>query len=268
VSIAPPNLQQLQQLFLAAINDDDARAVLAQHLVSHGKLSSIDRIQTYRDSIQTALFHCLQETYPVCEKIVGQDFFLAMAYQYISDNPSRSENLNDYGGTFADFSDNFPAAKGLRYLGDIARLEWARQTAYYRGDSFYGDFSQLSTLDEAILSKVHLMLPPSAIFLAVNYPVTAIWDFAQDEIEQEVPDLAAGGEKLLIWRHHAELNQDKLSEIEWYFLLDCQNGLQLGAVLENLLSRDPTAQVAGLMADCVNRGFLMDFYWGDKNERP
>ena len=56
-------------------------------------------------------------------------------------HPSRSGDLNDYGEDFADFLADYPHARELSYLPDVARLEWLVQIVYYAADAPTPDLS-------------------------------------------------------------------------------------------------------------------------------
>lgn len=43
------------------------------------------------------------EIYPVCERLVGEPFFAAMAGRYASEHASTSPDLGDYGGELPAF---------------------------------------------------------------------------------------------------------------------------------------------------------------------
>ena len=57
--------------------------------------------------------------------MVGDDFFAGMARPFIAGSPPAGPVLSEYGTGFADFVARWPAAVGLPYLADVARLEVA-----------------------------------------------------------------------------------------------------------------------------------------------
>ena len=63
-------------------------------------------IVAYQGSVKGKLIRCLQEIYPVCERLVGEPFFAAMASRYASEHASTSPDLGDCG---AGTARNLPA---------------------------------------------------------------------------------------------------------------------------------------------------------------
>jgi hypothetical protein len=76
------------------------------------------------------LTEALKDAFPAVHRIVGPEFFQAMARAYIVLEPPRSPILLDYGAGFPDFIGEFEPAAVLPYLADVARIEraWRRPT--------------------------------------------------------------------------------------------------------------------------------------------
>src|SRR5918999_702162 len=77
------------------------------------------RYGVYRNNVATGLTRALAARFPVTEKIVGQEFFTAMARDFVLCNPPSSPVLLHYGEDFADFVSGFAPAASLPYLADI-----------------------------------------------------------------------------------------------------------------------------------------------------
>lgn len=146
-------LAELQRQFIKALNDDENQTKFSQTIQPNPKLPIKAIMAIYHGSITECLANALRETYPVCEKLVGNDFFTAMAYRFTEKNPSTNESLFYYGEPFPKFIRNFEPAKSLFYLSDVATLEWAWHIAYYQGISSRLDF---------------------------NYPIYRIWQVNQE----------------------------------------------------------------------------------------
>ncbi len=102
---APRELSELQGLFLAAVSGEDggARERLATRLERSGTLSVLQGIEAYRTSVAGKWLRSLEQIYPVCSRLVGQEFFSALARHYIQAHPSRSPDLGDFGSASAGF---------------------------------------------------------------------------------------------------------------------------------------------------------------------
>jgi len=89
------------------------------------------RFAVYRNTVAAGLIEALAARFPVVERLVGEDFFRAMAQAYVTQEPPRSPLLFRYGGSFADFIAGFAPAAPLPYLRDMARREYAQGLAYH-----------------------------------------------------------------------------------------------------------------------------------------
>ncbi len=83
----------------------------------------------------SSLIDALRTKFPATERIVGEEFFRAMARVFVIAHPPRSKILHTYGDDFGDFIAAFEPAAELAYLADVARLEAARTRAYHAADA-------------------------------------------------------------------------------------------------------------------------------------
>src|SRR5438105_4199994 len=102
---AVPPLADRQRAFSAALIDRD-RAV-PRGLVGPDGEPSPRRFRVYRNNIVASLTEALSDMFPAVCRIVGEDFFRAMARTYLLANPPVSPILLGYGGSFADFIAGF-----------------------------------------------------------------------------------------------------------------------------------------------------------------
>ena len=91
----------------------------------------LKRFNVYRGNVAGALGEALAVRYPVVRRLVGAEFFQAMAREYGLANPPHSPVLIHYGADFADFIAGFEPAKSVPYLSDVARLDSAHWEAYH-----------------------------------------------------------------------------------------------------------------------------------------
>ena len=108
---------------------------------------SARRFAVYRNNVMVTLSKALKSRFPAVDKIVGEEFFGAMARVFVSERPPRSPLLATYGDEFADFIATFEPASDLPYLADVARLEAARTRAYHSADAVPIDADGLTALD-------------------------------------------------------------------------------------------------------------------------
>jgi Putative DNA-binding domain len=129
----------------------------------------------HRNNSLVALVDALRERFPVSCRLVGEEFFGAMACSYVGERPPRSPLLIHYGDDFPDFIDAFTPADGVPYLADVARLEVAWSDAYHASEARSLQLQALVDMPLEALLEMRLTLHPSARVLRSVYPVAAIW---------------------------------------------------------------------------------------------
>ncbi len=160
----------------------------------------IKRFNVYRNNVHASLSNALAARFPVVERLVGEDFFGAMARTYVAHRPPTSPVLAEYGAHFAEFLETFDPVADLPYLPDVARLEWARNTAYHAADSSAASLESLARIPPDALAQTRLSLHPATRWIASDYPIVSIWrtnthDATVDRIGPE-----AGSEMALVTR--------------------------------------------------------------------
>src|SRR5258707_7834403 len=104
-------------------------------ITAHNAAIPARRFAVYRNNVVVGLGKALKSRFPVVEKIVGEEFFAAMARVFVKEQPPRSPLLATYGDVFPAFIAAFEPARELPYLSDVARLGAARTRAYHAADA-------------------------------------------------------------------------------------------------------------------------------------
>jgi hypothetical protein len=205
------------------------------------------RFAVYRNNVAHSLCKALGRRYPVVERLVGAEFFTAMARVYIEAEPPNSPQLFLWGEGFARFLQGFSPVQSLPYLPDIARLEWQRGLAYHAADVIVVEGSALAraATDPA---RYGLVLHPSVGLIRSHYAVATIWQANQPGGAQPGPMRADLAEDALVLRDRADqVPVIALSPGEAGF----QSALMRGETLLDAAARaegtDPTRLLALLM---------------------
>src|SRR6266576_6442706 len=103
----------------------------------------------------------LKSRFPVVEKIVGEEFFAAMARVFVLKQPPRSPLLAIYGDEFAAFIATFEPARELPYLADVARLEAARTHSYHAADATPLGADHFAGFDTDAVAGIRIDMHPS-----------------------------------------------------------------------------------------------------------
>lgn len=136
------------------------------------------RFDVYRNNVAVSLTEALEVGFPTVRKLVGDDFFKAMALVYLRANPPSDPRLALYGTTFPGFLARFDPVLHLRYLSDVARLDLGLRQSYHAADSAPFD---TSGLDPAMVLALKPRLAPATLVLSSRHPVHAIWRFNTED---------------------------------------------------------------------------------------
>ena len=168
-----PSFRETVTAFAAALVDP-AAAPPAQTRGREG-LPDGRRFAVYRNNVAASLIASLAARYPVTRRLVGDDFFRAMAGAFVAANKPKTPVLIDYGGSFPAFVEDFAPARDLAYLPDVARLENAWVEAFHAADAAPLALADLAGLDADALAATRFAFHPAARLLASNDPVASIW---------------------------------------------------------------------------------------------
>lgn len=209
------------------------------------------RFGVYRNNVAVGLIGALASRFPVAEKIVGNDFFAAMAHEFVRLHPPRSPLLLAYGDDFADFVETFEPARDIAYLPDVIRLEAARRRAYHAADVVPLDPTLLATIEPERLASLTFALHPSALILRSSFPTVTIWAMNAGEMEL-CPIDDWSGEDALVIRPKMTVEIHRLPAGGAVFLEVLAAGADLAVAMEGAVAAAPdfdlSANLAGALA--------------------
>jgi len=162
-----------QAAFKAAMLDPDS-AVPAGIMNPDGAAAR-KRFDVYRNNVAVGLSDALEAAFPVVRKLVGDDFFRAMAGVYLRKHPPKTPLMMFYGDAMPQFLGRFEPTKKIGYLPDIAKLELAMRHAYHAEDASQLDAQSLGALAPEALMGAKLGIAPATQTITSEYPVHAIY---------------------------------------------------------------------------------------------
>ncbi|WP_310795039.1 HvfC/BufC N-terminal domain-containing protein [Neotabrizicola shimadae] len=157
------------------------------------------RFAVYRNNVAYGLTRALAARFPVVERLVGAEFFGAMARVFIEAHPPRSPVLFHWGGAFPGFLERFPPVAGLPYLPEVARLEWLRGEAYHAADArpvTAGDLAAAAGSAGGLRIGLH----PSLRLFRSRFSAVTIWAANQPGAEPSGPLTADRAEAAAVLR--------------------------------------------------------------------
>lgn len=133
------------------------------------------RFDVYRNNVAVSLTEALETGFPVIRRLVGDEFFKAMAGVHLRAHPPRNALMMEYGQDMPGFLETFEPARSLPYLPDIARLELALRRAYHAADAAPIDPARLAAVPADRLGALRLQLAPAVALISSTYPILSIW---------------------------------------------------------------------------------------------
>lgn len=219
---------------------------LAAAVLDDRPIPAAQRLGIHRNNTLLGLVDPLAATFPVVAQLVGEDFFLRMAGDFVRAHPPRRPELLAYGQEFPTFIGAYQAAATVPYLADIARLELAWNFAYNAPDRDPLPPQALARFAPDQLERVLLTPHPSLRFVASHWPVMAIWQAHQAEDGPDgAIDLEAGGDTLLVYRPRQDTLIRKIGSGAFAFVMALAARQSLAAAVTSALEVDPDFNVAG-----------------------
>lgn len=194
---------ETQAAFTSALLDPEQPVPAA--LRSLGKPAGPDRFAVYRNNVMVGLTEGLRDAYPVVCRLVGDEFFRAMAGIFARAHPPLSPVMLEYGEGLAEFISEFPPASALPYLADVARLERAWVEAYHAADA--------EPLAVSVSARpAGLRLHPATRLVRSRFPILDIWQANQPDAESRPLELTEAGENVLVTRPGAEVQACRIPD--------------------------------------------------------
>jgi hypothetical protein len=249
------SLAEKQRTFAAALLDPELPTPVG--VVGPDGRPSSRRFAVYRNNVVVGLTQTLKDAFPAVHRIVGAEFFQAMAHAYVVIDPPRSPMLLDYGVGFPDFIDHFEPATVLPYLSDVARIERAWTGAYHEAEASPIGLSAFAEIEPDQLSAMSLLLHPSVRIVSSRFPVLTIWQMNVDGGVPAPVDLAAGGEDALVVRPEASVEVRSIPSGSLEFIHALASGRSVLAAFEEAIAADPSFDLSANLSDLIQAGAVI-----------
>lgn len=245
-----PRLADLQTRFSGALCEPDKPVPAG--VVAPGGGSAARRYAVYRNNVIVSLTEALAGIFPAIQSLLGEEYFAALAREFIRSHPPAKPVLSDYGEDFGAFLDAFPPLSAFPYLGDVARLERAWLSSYHAADAKALDAAQLAALEGEQLAALRFTLHPAARFLASRWPILALFDANRGG--DAVPDFRAGGEAVLVTRPGLEVELLRLAPGAFAFFQALGEGETLGEASAKATDAAPSFDLASALRQGLRSG--------------
>ncbi len=157
-------------------------------------------IQVYQNNARETYRKALMASYPVVERLVGEDCFRGLALKYMRAYPSTSGDLQGFGAAFPDFLSQIYSDSGFAYLPDVAKLEWAVEQVQLHFENELLDADALGRVDPTRYADLRFYRAAGARLVSSRYPILSIWRTNQPGQDASV-DLDSGAEHVVVRRY-------------------------------------------------------------------
>ena len=185
------------------------------------------RFAIHANNVVGSLVAALEAAFPMTTRLMGRPAFRTEALRFVRRHPPRVPQLLAYGDRFPDHLDRKAAARPTVVspaAGDLARFEWAWNTAYFAADAPVLNVAAVRALPTERYPTLRLALHPSAHLLTCAYPAQELWDALQRG-ESVAP--AARPQNILVVRPLLEVQSVMLGQGELTLLLALSAGADL-----------------------------------------
>lgn len=218
------------------------------------------RFGVYRNNVIVSLTEALMATYPALLRLLGEDYFRALARLYVSAEPPSSPVLLAYGGSFSEFIEGFPPLAGYPYLPDVARLEWAWLEAYHAADQAPLEAALLAAVPPEQLGALRFTLHPACRLIVSSFPVMDLVRANRFEIEAGVEVDPGQGQSVLLTRPGIDVVLYPLQAVgDVAFMTALKTGDSLAEAAGSALAVDPAFDLAAAIGLLLRSGAVSEY---------
>lgn len=212
----------------------------------------------YRNNVVVSLVDALAARFPAAAAIVGEEFFRAMAREFVRARPPRSPILMLYGAELPAWVAEFPPAAGVPYLADVMRLEFAIGEAYHAADARPASIGDLGRLDRRKLAGTRIALHPAARLVSSPYPVATIRAMSIGDADP-APVADWRGEDVLVTRPRLDVRLRLLPPGGFAFASALGVGKGLGEAVVAGIAAHEAFDPGAMLVELIAAGALMRF---------
>ena len=262
------SLRKLQESCYTAFLLGESDAL--RGVVRTNQFSAEERIGVYQNNARETFRKALLASFPVIERLVGEECFSGLSLKYMREYPSRSGDLQPFGTKFPDFLGGIYETTRFAYLRDVARLEWALEAVHLEPDEAVLDATELSAIPAEDHPRLVFRVRTALRLLQSPYPVLSIWRANQSGSESTV-DLDQGAEHVAILRRGDDLEMHLLSADAFRLASAFTDGATLQTACDALTagfdadSEDGLPDLAAALQSVIGLGLLSSFRVADSS---
>ncbi|MGV3756034.1 MAG: putative DNA-binding domain-containing protein [Verrucomicrobiota bacterium] len=226
-------------------------------------LSPFERLEIYNRQYWFRILECFYDDFVGLRAVLGDDRFLRLAVNYLTEHPSTTFTLRNLGSILLSFLEQNPkyTGKDYRLSLQMARLEWAHIEAF---DNPALPPLQAKDLHAATAGKIRLRLQPYVTLLRLEHPLddyllalrrelnsrndasNAVATLKPSKIAKLSGHLRREEVHLVVHRHVNRVYYKRLSSAQYGLLLSLQAGKSLEVSCKHMIESAPASEWQGL----------------------
>lgn len=244
-----PNLAELQQQFMQVLQGDNP-ADFADAVVTQGRVSTLTRIDIYRNAYHLRLKESVEIDHEILGYYLGDELFDKMVTDYVVAYPSRETSLRYFSEQLPIFLANTKPFSEHPVLAELARFERYLLTAFDASDAQAASAVMLSQIPAQDWPQLHFRLHPSVQRYQSDWNAVEIWQALK---QKQTPPAASKLEQYwLIWRNVERLTEfSSLNICEKVMLEGMIEGLDYADLCEQLANDLPIEDVSKDSVQCL-----------------
>jgi Putative DNA-binding domain len=234
-----PTLREVQAAFARGVLDPALSGGIAGGIVGDG-IAPERRLGVYRNNVLVSLRGVLERSFPATRRRLGPKRFAALAESFIRAAPPARPQLSGYGAGFPAFLERSIEDAALPWLADVARLEWAREEAYYAADARPLALTALASIPLECYPELCFEPHPSLRLICSAGPIFALWRAALDDAADESAAAVAGGqgEQVLVVRPEMTVTTRPIVRADLFLVEALAEDLPLAEAAARAVSAD------------------------------
>ncbi|WP_380053297.1 DUF2063 domain-containing protein [Falsihalocynthiibacter sp. SS001] len=216
-----------QSEFITALLDPDQ--AVPSGLRSPDDSTAGKRFSVYRNNVAVSLTEALTQAFPILTRIVGEEFFNALAGVFLREHPPQSPLMMFYGSRMPSFLETFEPVAHLPYLADVARLELALRQSYHAADTTPIAPETLQNMPPDMLMKSQVSFAPTVHILQSRWPLHAIY---LANTRPDAPAVTPGAQDVIVTRPDFDPQVSLLPRGGAAFISSLQNGARFSEAFD------------------------------------
>jgi hypothetical protein len=221
-----PTLREVQAAFARGVLDPAESGAIASRVIAAG-IAPERRLGVYRNNVRVSLRGVLEGCFPATRARLGPARFAALAERFIRAEPPARPQLTGYGAGFPAFLERSVDEAALPWLADVARLEWAREEAYYAADALPLALATLASIPAERYPELRFEPHPSLRLIRSAGPVFSLWQAALGRSTGEAVSESSQAQRVLVVRPAMTVATRPIAPADFLLVAGLAEGLPL-----------------------------------------